>query len=416
MSIAARRGIGWAIAVALATVAACGPAPLPASSFISSGDPGARPALDATPPAPGHELYGFLPYWEIDDGIAAHLRQTPLTTLGLFSVTNTAEGAVDTRQNGYRLLTGRIGEQVIREAHQRGTRVELVFTSFGLARNQAFFSDPALQDTTLASLVALAGRLGADGLDLDVESLDPLQVPAYGAFVGRVREAVVAADHGDRVSVATTANVVGAAMAAAAVEAGADRVFMMGYDYRVAGSEPGASAPLARRDGDQHSLPWSLDLYAAMGVPVQRTLLGLPLYGMSWPVAGPVVGAPGTGRGEVWIPEQHQDVLENPSIAPVRDGIEWVEVYLFGSDGSTGPPSPPGSTFDPGSPAPSLAPAPEVLWQAVYIDSPATLAPKLALANRRGLAGAGFWAIGYERGLPGYADLMNRFTSADPLP
>ena len=38
-------------------------------------------------------------------------------------------------------------------------------------------------------------------------------------------------------------------------------------------------------------------------------------------------------------------------------------------------------------------------WQAIYVDSPETLAPKLALANERGLAGAGFWAIGYERGL-----------------
>ena len=40
-------------------------------------------------------------------------------------------------------------------------------------------------------------------------------------------------------------------------------------------------------------------------------------------------------------------------------------------------------------------------WDAVYYDSPRSLTPKLALANDRGLAGAGFWAIGYERGLAG---------------
>lgn len=416
MGRAPRRGIGLAIALALVTAVACGPAP---TTPETSGDPSALPSPNATPPpAPGHELYGFLPYWEIDDTIAAHLRQTPLTTLALFSVTNTGTGAIDTAQDGYQAITGAIGEQVVREAHERGTHVELVFTSFGLARNQAFFGDTVLQGATIAALVELVGRLGADGLDLDVESLDPLQIPAYGAFVGRAREAVVAADPRDRVSVATTANVIGAAMAAAAVEAGADRVFMMGYDYRVAGSDPGASAPLARRDGDQQSLPWSLDLYAAMGVPVQRTLLGLPLYGMIWPVAGPVVGAPRTGPGEVWIPERHLDVLTDPSIVPIRDDIEWVEVYLLGSDGSTGPPTPPVSTFDPWLPGASLvaAPTPDVLWQAVYIDSPVTLTPKLALANERGLAGAGFWAIGYERGLPAYTDLMVRFTSAGSLP
>jgi hypothetical protein len=52
----------------------------------------------------------------------------------------------------------------------------------------------------------------------------------------------------------------------------------------------------------------------------------------------------------------------------------------------------------------------------VYVDSPATLAAKLALANDRGLAGAGFWAIGYERGLPGYTSLMNRFAAGEPMP
>ena len=55
-------------------------------------------------------------------------------------------------------------------------------------------------------------------------------------------------------------------------------------------------------------------------------------------------------------------------------------------------------------------------WSAIYVDSPETLAPKLALANDRGLAGAGFWAIGYERGLPGYRELMDAFTSGDALP
>ena len=76
-----------------------------------------------------------------------------------------------------------------------------------------------------------------------------------------------------------------------------------------------------------------------------------------------------------------------------------------GSDGSVG--------------APSIEPAasPESrTWRAVYVDSPGTLAPKLALANERGLAGAGFWAIGYERGLPGYTRLMERFTGGEPLP
>jgi chitinase len=193
-------------------------------------------------------------------------------------------------------------------------------------------------------------------------------------------------------------------MAVAAAAAGADRIFLMGYDYRVAGSSPGASAPLDRSDGGERSLRWSLDLYAALGVPADRLLLGLPLYGMIWPVAGPVVGAPETGRGDAWIPRRNQEVIEDEDAAPVRDEIEQVDVYFLGSDGSTTPP------------APGASPTPEDLartWEAVYVDSPETLAPKMALANERGLAGAGFWAIGYERGLAGYRSLMRRFVEGE---
>jgi hypothetical protein len=35
----------------------------------------------------------------------------------------------------------------------------------------------------------------------------------------------------------------------------------------------------------------------------------------------------------------------------------------------------------------------------------------LSLADDRGLAGAGFWAIGYERGLPDYTSLIARFAA-----
>ena len=49
----------------------------------------------------------------------------------------------------------------------------------------------------------------------------------------------------------------------------------------------------------------------------------------------------------------------------------------------------------------------------MYYDSPRSLTPKLLLADERGLAGAGFWAIGYERGLPDYTELIATFRAGD---
>ena len=354
----------------------------------SPGAAGIQPGASATalsgrlpPPSPGHEVYGFVPYWEMDDGIAEHLAGTKLSTLALFSVTHGRGGHLAVDAPGYRRIGGPIGRQMITEAKARGTRTELVYSSFGETKNAAFFSHVDIQDTAIAELVQLAGELGVDGLNVDVEQLPDEDIAAYGLFVGRLREAVRMAIRDGQVSVATTANERGAAMAAAASVGGADRVFVMGYDYRTAGSAPGASAPLDRHDGIK-DLGWSLDVYRTAGVPVERTILGLPLYGLIWPVSGPEPGAASTGRGDVWIPRRNLDVLTGAAPAPSYDPVEAVD-FLSIPDGAG--------------------------WKAIYVDSPTSLTPKLQLANDRGLAGAGFWAIGYERGLPDYTRLIERF-------
>jgi spore germination protein YaaH len=189
-------------------------------------------------------------------------------------------------------------------------------------------------------------------------------------------------------------------MAAAAAAAGADRIFLMGYDYHWEGSDPGATAPIDRLDGEPEDLVWSLDRYAELGVPVERTLLGLPLYGLTWPVIGPGVGSPATGRGDDWVPRRNLRVFEDPGFAPTYEPIESVEFYAV-----------PASPVADG--AASASPSLEGGWSAVYYDSPRSLEPKLALADSRGLAGAGFWAIGYERGLPGYTELMATFRAGE---
>ena len=117
----------------------------------------------------------------MNGNIAEHVAKTPLTTLALFSVTHTKTGTINTTQTGYKRITGAIGKQLIREAHDRGVAVQLVYTSFGVARNERFFGSLEVQDATIAGLVALADRIGADGINVDVEQIGVDLVPAYGA-------------------------------------------------------------------------------------------------------------------------------------------------------------------------------------------------------------------------------------------
>jgi hypothetical protein len=393
------------VVLAVLTLGAAGPRPAgpdsPGTSGATSSGEAAGPIGGSSSPGttfvpnPGHELYGYLPYWEMNGSIPGYLAKIPLTTLGLYSVTNKRDGSIDTSQQGYKKITGPLGQQMIRESHDRHVAVQLTFTSFGDARNQRLFgpNTTATQDAVIASLVKVAGTIGVDGVSVDVERIDPTLVPAYGDFVGRLRDAVRRANPKGQVSVSTPADQTGASMGAAAAEAGADRIFLMGYDYHYGQSGVGASAPMARRDGQSQDLPWSLDQYAAAGVPVEKTILGLPLYGVRWRVAGPEIGADRLGDGAIWVPADNPKFLASPPAPPQFDPLEVVEFYAV---------------------APTVSPVPgdsraTAGWQAIYVDSPRTLTPKMALADQRGLAGAGFWAIGYERGLDGYQQMMQDF-------
>jgi Glycosyl hydrolases family 18 len=362
------------------------------AATLSPALPTIAPTPTPAPPLGGTELYGFLPYWVMPDVDAAYLGRAPVSRIALFSVTARNTGELHTGKIGYRRIVSETGTTIIHDAHHLGTAVDLVFTSFGEKRNSRFFgggdgpeAETAPWHRTVTELVQLVRDLKLDGINVDVERLDPLDRAGYAAFLAALGEALRAQDPDARLSVATEASELGAAKAAAAIGAGVDRAFLMGYDYHWSGSKPGASSPVDRLDGVS-SLRQSIEWYVEAGVPRDRVLLGLPLYGMTWRTTGPDRTWPVVGNGIPWIPADHLDVLLGDGFAPMRDPLEWAEYFVV-PDGED--------------------------WLITYYDSPATLRAKMALARDAGLAGAGFWALGYEVGLPGYRALMNDFRNGD---
>ena len=245
----------------------------------ASGGPGASVDVPTPQPTPtprpalgGTELYGYLPYWQMNAAVVTHLESAPLTTLALFSVTARKDGSLSTGTTAYRRITGAIGGRLIDEAHARDARVDLVFTSFGADRNAVFFGrvlppapspvaspipipsgvpgagDPTPSPSgtprpiptpvptpgpppwqrTVGELVALAKDLGADGINVDIELLAVEDRAAYGEFLSALRARLVAAIPDAQLSVATEAGQRGTDNAAVAAAAGVDRLFLMG--------------------------------------------------------------------------------------------------------------------------------------------------------------------------------------------
>lgn len=353
-----------------------------------SGALGAAPTPTPRPPIGGTELYGFLPYWEMNDSTEAYLPQVPVSTLALFSVVATLNGGILHSDHGYERITGPRGLGLIADAHARGQRVDLVFSNFGEAANARLFGADAtavVRRTRAArELAALVAQLGVDGVNVDVELIDGDLIDGYASFLGDLESRLRAANPNATLTVATTAGHGGAALAAAAVAGGADRVFLMGYDFHWSASAAGASAPIVSRDGTL-DLSSTIANYVNAGVPRTRIILGLPLYGMTWPVSAPTGNGATIGKGAVWIPSRHAAQLLAPGFTSWYDFEEVADYFV--TQTSTGG------------------------WTATFYDTPRSLKPKLGLARSQGLAGAGFWALGYEQGLPGYADLMADFVA-----
>ena len=331
------------------------------------------------------EVFGYLPYWELDSGTDAYLRYDLLSTIAFFGIGIRSDGSLDTTTSGYRAYLSDLASSIIEKAHAAGVRTIITFQSFGTTRNAAFFSNPAAQATFVQQAVALMSLRGADGANLDIEGLESTYFPAFGALTGALRQAALAVNPNAEISVATNANTSGARMAAVAIANGADRAFLMGYNYRGVSSSPvGSIDPLVRADGGL-SLSKSLDLYASYGVPLERVLLGLPYYGRTWP----------TGSADLRAARQ-------------TDTATYGGSTIFYP--STLPASAAGATFD----YDSLEQAARLVrydpvkatWVQSYYNDPLTLAAKIALTNTRNLAGTGIWALGYDRGQPGYWDAI----------
>ena len=330
------------------------------------------------------DVFGYLPYWEIDSTVDAHLRYDVINTIALFGVAFRTDGSLNTTDASYRAVTGPTAAAIVQHAHVAGDRVVMTFESFNADHNAQFLSDPQAQTAFIANAIALVRQLGLDGVSIDIEGLSGTYFTAYGAFVGAVRQAVLTYDPAGQVSVATNSNSSGAKMAAAAAANGVDRIFLMGYGYRSASSDPvGSIDPLVTASGTQN-LTWSLDQYAAAGVPPQKLILGLPLYGREWPTVSSGIrsarqsAAVYGGGGPVFVKDLATD---GAGMSARFDTLEQSVVL---------------SRWDPA----------DATWTQLYYDDPAAIAPKAQLALRRGLAGVGLWALGFDRGEPGYWDVL----------
>ncbi len=192
------------------------------------------------------EVFGFLPYWELSDK-STTLDWRTLSTVAYFSVGCTSTGSLDKRNSNGTATTGWAGwtsskmTSIINAAHEHQTRVVLTVSCFAWsaagASTQAALLGSATRRATLAKQIAAAVRdRGADGANLDFEPIVAGYSDEFTALVRKVRSELNNVAPGYQLTFDTTGSIGNQPIANATAPGGADAVFIMGYDYRTAGS------------------------------------------------------------------------------------------------------------------------------------------------------------------------------------
>ena len=366
------------------------------------GDPSAAPEADLTVAAlPAAEdglsldgtrlrrqVFGFLPYWEV---ASASLDYETLSTIAYFSVGADKNGNLLKTNSDGSTTTGWSGwtssklTSIINAAHTKGTRVVLTVSMFAWTTGQAatqgaFLGNPTARLNLAQQAAAAVRARGADGINLDFEPIATGYADEYAAFIRTVRAELDKQAAGYQLTFDTTGYIGNYPLEAATAPGAADAVFVMGYDYRTAGSAyAGSIDPLA---GPGYDLADTIAAYSAR-VPASKIILGVPWYGRAWSTVSDAVNAKtqsGTKYGT-----SSSVVYDTAADYAAQHGTRWDSRELtswvaYVRENCT-------TTY-----------GCVKSWRQIYFDDATSLKLRYDLVNRTGLRGVGIWALGYDGG------------------
>jgi len=341
----------------------------------------------AFPTKPRHQVFGFLPYWTLGDRTTV-LDYSLLTTIAYFGVGADGRGNLVRRNPdgstsiGWAGWTSSALSSVIAAAHRRSTRVVLTISMFGWTRAGAALQGALLGSASarrsLARQAAAAVRArGADGINLDFEPLAAGHAADFTALVRTVRAELDRVHRGYQLTFDTPGWIGDYPIEAATAPGGADAIFIMGYDYRAAGTSiAGSIDPLG---GSGYTLADTIRAYTARVSP-SKLILGLPFYGRAWSTTTNTVRAPNRSGTRYGTSNTvlYSDAASLAAVYGRRyDATEQVAWFSYRRRTCT-------------------TSGCVTSWRQVYFDDPQALKARFDLVIKSGLGGVGIWALGYD--------------------
>ncbi|MCB9697600.1 MAG: glycoside hydrolase family 18 protein [Alphaproteobacteria bacterium] len=317
--------------------------------------PPPRGPMPLPTPGPDLRVYGYLAYWSDD---LASVPWDDLTDIALFNA--------EAQSNGTLANTGRwnIAQDAVAMATPYGVKVHLCVTNFSPSSLTTLLSNASYRNTLISELQGWVATTGADGVNVDFEGLPVGVKTEMVQFVSDLDAAV------DEVVLATPSVDWQGSWDYDQLTLHAD-LFIMGYGYFWNGSSyAGPTDPLYAGAGtvwsgvNSYSLSWTVDDYLTWGANPSRVILGLPLYGISWPTANDQVPTRALGSG-----------------SSVVFATAWDRGAQYGRE------------WEPDALSPYTYGGGEQLW---YGDEESVRERIDYVRDDAGIAGIGFWALHYD--------------------
>lgn len=250
------------------------------------------------------------------------------------------------------------------------------------------------QSRTIRQAVDIVADRGIDGINVDLEYTgnpgDEYR-RKFSMFVERLTEEMHRKVPSSKVTVSVYASAVKEPKIYNVSDLGksADGIFMMAYDFAVAGSDN--AIPTAPLYGKNTSTKIWYDVSTAVDdflkqMPAEKLILGVPYYGYNYMVETPKMKTEtyptpswrGKARAQTYQIVKEDIHKDMDGISDYREGRDPDSKVLYKAYKVTATNT----------------------WRIIFIDDPESLKLKYEFAKSRNLAGVGMWALGFEGNNP----------------
>ena len=311
-------------------------------------------------------VFGWHPYWS--NGLEGNYDWTLLTDLSYFSY------EVDAATGNANTTHGWSTANAVTQALANGVRVNLCVTLF--SNHATFFASSTSKQTLITNLINLVQSRGANGVNIDFEGVPSSQKTQLTNFLVDLCNQMHTAIPGSQVSVCLYAVDWSTVFDNPVLNNYIDLFIIMGYDYYYGGSSTAGptSGLFSLTSSYNYNCSKSINSYLNSGVSPEKLVLGLPYFGFDWPTTSGALLSSTTGSGSAKF---YNTVMNNAS------GYYSSANRQFNMDSYV-----PYFAYNNGS------------WHQCWMDDAFSLGKKFELVHKRGIAGIGIWALGYDDGYP----------------